>query len=1127
MLLSLAAWAEGNIDMPRVGEVVQGFELVETHEFDLIGAVVYRFEHQSTGAEVFYVRNEDTNRAFDMAFRTQAIDDTGLPHVFEHATLSGSEKYPSKDLWFNLANGSYVTYMNASTSRDHTQYPIASLSEDQLLSLADFYVDSCLHPMVMEDESIFREEAWRYRLDTPEDQLTIEGTVYSEMLGAVTLQRSEILFNQRMLMPGSYAGNDSGGLPAAIPDMTWESLKGYHDLYYHPSNSVTYLYGKLDNYEDFLSLLDGAFTPYERRSFDLTQPGYTPIEAPVEAQQTFPVEAGTDTANKSSITYSILLPGLRENREDRMKLETLITLLQQPASQLCQRMERELPDAMWNVGVGYDAVEPYFTAYLRNCDPEDRDTFVAIINECLDQVTRQPFATDMMDAVSAQLEIETRLMADQANIGVDLISDMIGSYLGIGDPWAYIEGQMAIGQAIEWNEAGVFGDIVQKYLLDNPQTAITMTTPEPGGKEAQDAALAERLAEVKANMTEAEIADIVKDSNAPTQENPRTAEMLEALTAVTVQSLPEEMKLHEVLDETDQYGYRHLESVAQVEGIGIPAILLDVADLPQEDIHWFHLFTNLAGELDTSRHTHEELDTLWSRYLYNGDIRLSLGKDGEEGYHVRLRLEWTAIDQDLAAGYDLMREIVFDTRFDDVDLIREQVEGYASSLRSSINNSSFNYEMTRAFGTAVPRMRLSAYYNGLDYYDFLRQVVELCETDPQTVTRELNHIKALVNNAENAIAVYVGAESGREANRPLAERFLSGLWRREVIPARYNLPTAAPREAMIVDSAVAFNGITVDYETLGTEYSAEMDVVAQIVTDLYLLPELRTRYGAYGAYNGFYDDCGMEVYSYRDPNIRETFQVYEALPQFLEDLTLDQTTLDRYILSVYQGYALPVGELSGAMNAISDKINDEDPQRYLQDMRTLKAMTPERVKSCTDLYRGLIEQGVRFTTGGASAINEANDLYDQILNPFGVADLSDQTFADVTEDRDDYEVIRYVYEEGLMAPREADRFGADDPATVGDLAYALNQLISEEPATPEEAVENLKAYQILLGEDNADAPLTAWDADDILNAFTAAVGAEYPGKMAGEAEPYTRADLARTLAAYVGWMDSVFAVDGD
>ena len=246
MLLSLAACSGGktanSAKLPKVGNKVEGFVVQEIREFPLVGATVVRFEHEKTGAALVYIANNDTNRVFDLTFLTRAIDNTGLPHVFEHSTLDGSDKYPSKALFFNLSYQTYNTYMNAFTQALMTSYPVASLSEAQLLKYADYYTDSCLHPMIMKDESIFREEAWRYRLPDLESDLTIEGTVYSEMQGAMSLSSSAYNNFLRTAFPGSTIGNESGGEPEHIPEMTWQSLQDYHNLYYHPSNCVAYLY---------------------------------------------------------------------------------------------------------------------------------------------------------------------------------------------------------------------------------------------------------------------------------------------------------------------------------------------------------------------------------------------------------------------------------------------------------------------------------------------------------------------------------------------------------------------------------------------------------------------------------------------------------------------------------------------------------------------------------------------------------------------------------------------------------------------------------------------------------------------------------------------------------------------
>ena len=122
-------------EMPELGQKINGFTVEEIRGFDMFGATVYRFEHDKTGATVLYVANDDTNRTFEIAFRTPTEQDTGIPHVFEHSTLDGSAKYPSKALWFNLSYQTYNTYMNASTYPFMTIYPVASLSEDQLFTL--------------------------------------------------------------------------------------------------------------------------------------------------------------------------------------------------------------------------------------------------------------------------------------------------------------------------------------------------------------------------------------------------------------------------------------------------------------------------------------------------------------------------------------------------------------------------------------------------------------------------------------------------------------------------------------------------------------------------------------------------------------------------------------------------------------------------------------------------------------------------------------------------------------------------------------------------------------------------------------------------------------------------------
>ena len=477
------------VGLPAVGDVVEGFEVKEIRPFDMIATDIVLFEHQKTGAKLLYFANDDTNRVYDLTFLTQAIDDTGLPHVFEHATLNGSEKYPSSALFFNMINQTYNTYLNASTYQVMTTYPCASLSEEQLLKYADFYTDSCLHPCVLEKESIYREEAWRYRLPNADSEMTIEGTVYSEMLAAYNLHRAAAYNAARTICPGSYAGNVSGGDPKYIPDMTYEMLRDYHEKYYHPSNCLAGLYGDFKDYTAFLKLLNEAFAPYEPQDFVLEDPGYTPIAESVEKEFTFPAEASSDTANKSEIYYEILCPGLKKDSEQLTKVTILTALLGQESSPLGQALNEQFPASTYNVYVENEMPESALVFTLSEANPEDAAQFRETIDRVLSEVSETGFSDGFVDAQAASSELAAKLARENTSLGTDLIPNFMYEYACTGSLWKYLQDTEAVEQIRSWHEAGEFQTVLSGLLAEEPVTALVTTRPEPGAKESRTGSL--------------------------------------------------------------------------------------------------------------------------------------------------------------------------------------------------------------------------------------------------------------------------------------------------------------------------------------------------------------------------------------------------------------------------------------------------------------------------------------------------------------------------------------------------------------------------------------------------------------------------------------------------------------
>ena len=1037
ILPSLAETAPESVPLPAVGDVVEGFEVKEIRAFGMIGAQLVLFEHQNTGAKLLYIANEDTNRAFQLTFPTRPVDNTGLPHVFEHSTLSGSAKYPSTSLWMNLAYQTYNTYMNAYTTDAMTSYPVGSLSEAQLLRLADMYTDCCLHPLIMEREDIYRTESWRYEMADMDSPLTLNGTVYSEMTGALTLNRAALDNANSVTFPGAFLTYDYGGKPDAIPDMTWDALKEYHDRYYHPSNCIAFLYGSFRDYTAFLKLLDEAFTGYEKKEFTFSDSGYTRITEPVVTEFAYPVAEGTDTENQSSIYYYVICAGLKDTKASQRAVDHVCTLLNTDSSVLMQNLEKAFPSSSFSVGREVAAPDDAIVFVASSINAEEAENFRTVVNDSLKQVAQDGFDPVQLDAVLTAQQLNNKLALENGNPIESVIYSMAYDYAVTGNPFEYADQKEDMANIREENDNGTLTAVISDWLTDPALYTLTVTYPAPGEKEKQDAALAARLEEIKAGMTDEEKQAVIDATGAEQPEEDNSA-MIASLTAVSVADLPEEVRQYQVSDATGEDGVRRLNAAAGVDGVGEVSLYFDARTLPQEDIHYLRLYTRLMGDLPTDTHTKEEIAVLAQRYLMSRTIGVETFDTADKS-DVRSMLiaQWIALDEDLAAGYDLMNEILFRTQFTDTKLLAEKISAQKTTVRNQINANPYVALYSRQEGIGDPMRRYYDYLNYTAYYAFLEDLEQQMTDNPDAVVARLQKLQSFLANRSGAVAAFAGNDASIALNAPLAEAFFAGMGSESREYPAYDLPVPQLREAIAVDGNIQYNCAAASFAQIGAEPDYAFSVIGQLIVDQLLMPILRDQMGAYTLFCGMDDDTSLYLISYRDPNIKATFDVYDSIPEKLAGFELTQADIDGYILNCYSDLAKPGGELSGAVKEIERILHGRPADEKLQKMRAYKSVTPETVRASASVFALLAEKGPHGTAGPIGALQQNADLYDVVMNPFHTEDLSNVSFSDVADDSEYHDAVYAAFTSGLMLPKENDLFAPDEPATVGDFLGGL------------------------------------------------------------------------------------------
>ena len=162
---------------------LQAYEILEQRPVADLNSEGAILRHKKTGARIVLLSNDDENKVFYIGFRTPPTDSTGVAHIIEHSVLCGSDKYPVKDPFVELAKGSLNTFLNAMTYPDKTVYPVASCNDKDFANLMDVYLDAVFHPRIYREKMIFEQEGWHYEVDE-DGKLFYNGVVYNEMKGA-------------------------------------------------------------------------------------------------------------------------------------------------------------------------------------------------------------------------------------------------------------------------------------------------------------------------------------------------------------------------------------------------------------------------------------------------------------------------------------------------------------------------------------------------------------------------------------------------------------------------------------------------------------------------------------------------------------------------------------------------------------------------------------------------------------------------------------------------------------------------------------------------------------------------------------------------------------------------------
>lgn len=960
------------------------YEILDEHRVEDVQSDGFILRHKKSGARIAILSNNDDNKVFYIGFRTPPEDETGVPHIIEHTTLCGSKKFPVKDPFIELAKGSLNTFLNAMTYPDKTVYPVASCNDQDFKNLMDVYLDAVFNPNITKYEEIFKQEGWHYELTGKDDELKINGVVYNEMKGAYS-SPDEVLSSQiyRSLFPDNTYSKDSGGNPEYIPKLTYEAYLDFYHKYYHPSNSYIYLYGDMDVVErlewldrEYLSLYD-----YKKVNSEINkQPAFDEIKN-VEAQYSITMDDSQE--NKTYLSYN------------RVVGDTLDEMLYQAFDVLDYALVSSpgapVKQALIDAGIGddvygsYDAgiLQPVFSFVAKNANASQADEFESIIENTLKEVVKTGINKEALLAGINSSEFKFR-EADFGQFPKGLLFGLncLDSWL-FDDmkPFIHLECLGTFAKLRKAVDTDYFEKLIQEYLLDNTHGSSVTVKPKRGLGNEREEALANELSDYKASLSDEEIKKLIEDTEhlKKYQEEPSSDEDLRKLPMLTRADMKKNaMPFSNIEDELlDVKVVRHdIES----NGIDYISFLFDAGDFAQSELGYLGFFTNALGLVSTEKYSYTDLANATN--IYTGGISTGTASHPDikdrNNFVFKFEVKLKVLEKNIDKALELMEQMLLTSDFTDTKRLGELVAQIKARLQANLSSSGHLVAAMRSMSSFSRYALYQDELKGIAFYRSICHIEKELSESPKSVSDKLAAIAKKLFARNRMLISFTGNNEAYGNAKPSLEKVIAGFDKMSAIGNQAEVHFNTAKEAFIDASQIQYVAKTGDFICEGYEYTGALRLLRIILSYDYLWINVRVKGGAYGCMNTFLRSGESYFVSYRDPNLSDTLDVYDRIPEYIKSFSPDERDMTKYIIGTFSALDTPMNPEAKGSRSLSAYLEGITYEQIQKERNEILNAQPEDIRRLADLVEAVLKKDSICVIGNENMIKESAGLFENV-----------------------------------------------------------------------------------------------------------------------------------------------------
>ena len=959
---------------------IKEYEVIRQKEVPDLNSEGFLLKHKKSGARVFILSNDDSNKVFYIGFRTPPEDSKGTPHILEHSVLCGSKKFPPKDPFIELAKGSLNTFLNAMTYPDKTVYPVASVNDKDFANLMDVYMDAVLHPNIYERKEIFKQEGWHYEITDKDEPVTINGVVYNEMKGAYS-SPDDVLSNLifETLYPDTKYSYDSGGDPQEIPKLTYEHFIELHQKYYHPANSYIYLYGNCDM-EEKLRWLDREYlSNYDKKDVDSVLRDQQGFEAPVTIEREYAISEEEELNDNTYLAKNYVV-GSALDKLLYLGFQILeYALMDVPGAPLMQTLlDRNIGKdvyGMYENGIR----QPYFSIIAKNSEESKKQEFLDTIDEVLREQVKQGIDKKALLAGINYYEFKYR----EADFGTYPKGLMYGlqsldSWLyDDNEPFMHIEENDTFAELRAKVDTGYFEELIQKYLLDNSHASVIVMKPSKTLVQQMDERTAAELAEFKKGLSEAQVEDLIADTAAlkAYQSEPSTQEELETIPLLEISDIDKEAQpfINEVREDD---GVKLIYHDIFTNGIAYLSFMFDCAGVPQELLGYLGILKNVYMQVDTKKYSYADLNNEIN--LNSGGIRVAVAQYNDvndpDKFKAYMEFRGKFLDDKVGFGFEMIPELIFNSVLEDKKRLKEIISMLKSRLNDSLISAGHQAAVLRAGSYISRSASFMDRISGIDFYDLVNSIEKDFDAHCDELIAKLKETADIIFRKENLVMDFTGGRKVCEEVRERTKDFVSAL-KEGALKESEMTAKGLMNEGIKTASLVQYVARSGNFLKEGLKYTGALKVLKVIMGYDYLWNNVRVKGGAYGCMSGFQRNGECFMVSYRDPHLKGTLEIFENAAGYIEKFDVSDRDMTKFIIGTVSNMDTPLTPAAKGMRSLNAYMTNVTFDMVQKDRDEVLSTGVKEIRALSKYLDALCKSGALCVIGGEEKIGSSKELF--------------------------------------------------------------------------------------------------------------------------------------------------------